>query len=299
MTAAIEEARNLGFWTEREQHMLGSAVVLVAGAGGDGGMLAEELVRMGVGCGEGGEIRLADPEVFERENINRQSASTEATIGQNKARAVGTHLRLIRSSANIRVFTEGVTQGNIEELLEGATLLIDETEFTQHAIGVALARGARKRNIPNLQVLNVGFGAQITSYDAQGRYALEDRLGLSRTASLQDIASAEVGIDRWLAHLPSYASRDTFRKVAYGEKSAPSVAPGVAIAAGFGATQAFLHIVGTGNNRPKPVYAPHTQTVDAMTGRSKMIKHPRLGFITSYMRMQLANRFGKAPATDY
>ncbi|HSX16916.1 MAG TPA: ThiF family adenylyltransferase [Patescibacteria group bacterium] len=299
MAVAIEESRNLGFWTEAEQQALGSSVVVVAGAGGDGGMLAEELVRMGVGCGEGGEIRLADPEVFDRENLNRQAASNITTVGQNKARAVATALRLIRPEANISVFTDGVTHDNIDQLLDGADLLIDETEFTTHAIGVALARAARKRSIANLQVLNVGFGAQITSYDAEGKFTLEDRLGLSNDASLQDIAAAEVSIDRWLASIPPYASMQAFKKVAAGEKSAPSVAPGVAIAAGFGAVQAFLHLVGPGNNRPKPVYAPHTLSVDAMTGQSKLIKHPRIHFLMSYAKMAWKNRRNLTPDTDY
>jgi hypothetical protein len=147
--------------------------------------------------------------------------------------------------------------------------------------------------------MNIGFGAQITSYDPEGRYTLEDRLGLSRTASLHDIANAKVGIERWLASMPPYADLAGFSKVASGEKSAPSVAPGVAIAAGFGATQAFLHLVGRDNNRPRPVYAPHMLSVDAMTGQSKLIKHPRIHFLMDYARLIIENRLGRAPRTDY
>jgi tRNA threonylcarbamoyladenosine dehydratase len=298
MPVAVEESRNLGFWSEEEQRILGSSVVVIAGAGGDGGMMAEELTRMGVACG-GGELRLADPEVFEPENTNRQFACTTATIGHNKAEAVADCLRLTRPDVKVEVLSDGVTKHNIGQLLEGAHLLIDETEFTLHGIGVALARGARAREIPNMHVMNVGFGMQITSYDKHGKYTLEDRLGVDRDAPLDDIAKAAVDVDRWLAFLPRYASMEVFESVARGQKPAPSVAPGVAIAAGFGATQAFLHLVGGGNNRPAPVYAPHVLCVDAMTCSSSLVEYPRLNFFRSYAMARLHKFLGRVPNVDY
>jgi hypothetical protein len=117
---------------------------------------------------------------------------------------------------------------------------------------------------------------------------------------LTEVSQKEVDITRWLAHLPSkYADMDMFRKVATGEKSAPSVAPGVAIAAGMGATQAVLHILRGQNNRERPVTFPQTQVFDAMSFESHKVNFPRLRLTTSYGRMWIRNFFGKNPSVSY
>jgi molybdopterin/thiamine biosynthesis adenylyltransferase len=264
-----EFARNLGFFSEQEQERLIDSSVAIAGAGGDGGMLAIQLARLGVG-----ELRLADPDPFEAENINRQAACTTKTIGMNKAVAVGEYVNDINPDIKVVTYTDGVTPENVESFVAGSDLLIDETEFTMHALGVMLAREARKQEIPNLMAMNIGFGTTVTSYHPKGK-SFEKMLGLSEDAPLDEIAEQEVPLSRWLAYVPTYADLDVFKKVAAGEKSAPSVAPGVAIAAGTAAVQAVLHLTsGENNRRPKPVYAPKTMMVDVMTGESKVIKHP-------------------------
>lgn len=72
--------RNLGALSEAECAALREKKVLIAGCGGLGGYLAEYLLRVGVG-----EIAVADPERFERSNLNRQLLCTEKTIGSRKA----------------------------------------------------------------------------------------------------------------------------------------------------------------------------------------------------------------------
>ena len=93
----IRFERNLGFLNEREQETLANSSVAIAGAGGDGGMLAVQLARMGVG-----EFRLADPDPFEIENINRQAVCNDDTIGMNKADAVADYIYKIYHCVFVR-----------------------------------------------------------------------------------------------------------------------------------------------------------------------------------------------------
>lgn len=258
--------RNLGFLSAGEQISLEQSTVAIAGAGGDGGMLAIQLARMGVQ-----RFNLADPDPFEIENINRQAACTEKTIGTNKAEAVAMYIQDINPNATVRVFEDGITPENTEEFARGATLLIDETEFTMHTLGIMLAREARKNDLPVLTALNIGFGAMVTTFHAKGK-TLEKMLGFGDDEPLDEIAEKEVTLDKWLPFLPKYVDLKVFGKVASGEKSAPSIAPGVAAAASIGATQAFLNIAGTTNHRPKPVYAPKAMVFDAMTVQAKEVK---------------------------
>lgn len=262
--------RNLGFVSNVEQEKIENSSVAIAGVGGDGGMLAVQLARLGVG-----EFTLADPESFEVENTNRQAVCTSRNIGTNKAEAVANYLQDINPAINVRIFKDGVTKANVAEFVSGSNLLIDETEFTMHELGVMLAREARKNNTPNLTALNMGFGAIVTTYKPDG-VTVENRLGFKDDQDIDEIAKQEVSIDRWLPYLPKYGDLSVLKKVSTGEKSAPSIAPGVAIAAGAAATQAFLNLVGRENHRPAPVYAPNALVIDAMSIEAKVVKYNRL-----------------------
>lgn len=289
-----EFSRNLGFYSEEEQAQINNSTVAIAGAGGDGGMLAIQLARLGVG-----ELRLADPDPFERENINRQAACTQKTIGINKAVVVADYIHDINPSIETKVYANGVQSDNVEKFLKGTDLLIDETEFTMHSIGVMLARTARKYEVPNLMAMNIGFGTTVTSFMPKGK-SFERTLGLSENMSLEQIDKQDVALSRWLAYIPSYADLDVFKKVASGEKSAPSVAPGVAIAAGVAATQAVLHLTRVvGNNRPKPVEAPRVLMIDAMTAEARRIRYPLLSHYKYLAKMLIKNSLGKVPKASY
>jgi hypothetical protein len=72
--------RNLGWISWEEQELLRSTVIGVAGCGGMGGQLAEKFLRLGVG-----EVRIADSEVFDASNLNRQFAVLRNTLGKSKA----------------------------------------------------------------------------------------------------------------------------------------------------------------------------------------------------------------------
>lgn len=289
-----EFARNLGFISANEQDQLNHSTVAIAGAGGDGGMLAVQLARLGVG-----EIRLADPDSFELENINRQACSTRQTVGVNKAAVVGDYISNINPDIKVLTYTEGVTTNNVEAFIDGSDLLIDETEFTFHAIGVMLAREARKHKISSLMAMNIGFAGLVTSYHPKGK-SFERMLGLSETASLDEVAETKVPLSRWASYLPPYADLDVFKAVASGEKTAPSVAPGVAIAAGTAAVQAMLHLLAEGtNHRPKPVYAPQSIVLDALTGASRRINHPRVSHYKYLAKMVARNVLKVNPKASY
>jgi molybdopterin/thiamine biosynthesis adenylyltransferase len=254
-------SRNAGFISAAEQKMLRVSHIAVAGAGGDGGMLAVQLARLGVG-----RITLADPEDFELENLNRQAEATVKSIGQNKAEVVAQRVRDIAPEATVQVFPEGVTPENVHDFMDGVDLLIDETEITTPDVALLLARQARQAAITSMTVLNVGFACIATSFDPKG-ITLEEVLGV-------EDGDDQVDMSRWLPYIPPYVSSRTLGEFAKGERPAPSVAMGVALAASVGATQALLHLAhGSGaTGRPKPVVAPRALVVDVMTARISRLR---------------------------
>lgn len=284
--------RNLGFYSIEEQEAFHNSTVVVAGAGGDGGSIAEGLARLGVG-----KIRLADPEVFEPDNINRQAFSNTDTMGINKAIAVGNAIKKIRPDLKVEIFDEGINQRNIADFTEDADLIIDETEFTMHELGVVIARQARLMRRPVLMAMNVGFGAQVTSFGPKTK-TFESFLGLSESANISEIAKTEVPLNRWLARVPSYADIDTFKKVARGEKSAPSVGSGVNIATGVAISQAAKHL-SPSVNRGKPVFAPKVIYMDAENYKSGVTRTPRLSHYRTLAYMILRNSLNQNPKASY
>jgi molybdopterin/thiamine biosynthesis adenylyltransferase len=246
-------ARNRGIITDLQQYRLEKAVVAIAGCGGDGGQLAETLARMGV-C----NFRLADPEVFSVENLNRQAGCYHSTLGVNKAEVVAERIWDINPSASVKLYIDGVTESNLDLFLSGASIVADEMEYTEHRLAVMLAREARLLSIPNIMAMNVAFGCLVTSFHPNG-LTVEEFLGINPDAPINEIASTPVSLDRWIPRLPGYAESDVVAKVASGEIPAPSVAVGVQLAAGYAAFEVLNYIC----NRRKPLAAPEVFWADA------------------------------------
>jgi molybdopterin/thiamine biosynthesis adenylyltransferase len=111
--------RNRDVVSSREQFLLQSARVLVAGCGSVGGSAVEPLVRLGVAS-----LVLADPEDFDLTNINRQACYL-SDVGSNKARVLGARARAINPHCETRVLEEGITEQNVADAIDGVHLVFD------------------------------------------------------------------------------------------------------------------------------------------------------------------------------
>lgn len=296
--------RNLGFMTEHDRLVLNESVVAIAGTGGDGGELAVKLARMGVR-----KFRLADPEAFDLENLNRQEGSNYETVGRNKAEVIAEIIGKIHQDAEIELFTDGVTEENIAEFVAGADVVIDETEYTVADVGVMIAREARKNNLPVFMGLNIGHGGQVTVYPPWGK-TFEEHLGLDPEASLDEIRQQDVPLDKWLHRLPKDADMDALKEVSEGNISAPSVVTGVGMAAGMMTAYVsdWLIAKGTLDESEKQKRIKRLMSIDANMGNSlfmtahgerKFIKHKSSSLALSGLRATVRGRLGKNPRTHY
>lgn len=299
MTVHLRYQRNLGFLSAAEQEELQNVKIAIAGGGGDGGEIARLLVRTGVGCGPEGEIRLADPEVFEVENTNRQTACTFETIGMNKAEAVAALLSRINPDARIVVYPEGVTPENLDEFVAGTDVVVDETDYTHAELAVMLHRACRAKGIPLVMGMNIGFGGLVTTYAPDGP-SWERHLGFTNNPSLKEIAEARVPLDRWCPYLPPYGDFSVLSEVGDGKKPAPSVAAGVSsIASATVVEILWLLLRKLGNHRPRPVMFPRALCVDPAAKRTRVIRWTRMNYYRHGAWLLLKKRVGLAPSTDY
>jgi molybdopterin/thiamine biosynthesis adenylyltransferase len=105
------------------QTRLESARVLLVGCGALGGSLAQTLVRCGVG-----ELCLADRDVVELTNLPRQVLFEERHLGRPKAESARESLARIGGPTRVEAHAVHVDADNLEELAEGAALVLDGTD---------------------------------------------------------------------------------------------------------------------------------------------------------------------------
>jgi len=95
--------RNIGWLTVAEQQALRGRRVAIAGCGGVGGVHLLTLTRLGIGA-----FTLADHDVFELANFNRQAGATMASLGRSKVEVMAAFAREINPELDLRVLDEGV-----------------------------------------------------------------------------------------------------------------------------------------------------------------------------------------------
>src|SRR5882724_5158965 len=96
-------ARNLGILSEVDQKRLRESCVAIAGMGGVGGIHLVTLARMGIG-----KFHIADSDVFETANLNRQYGATTETFGRKKVDVMRGIAKAINPELDIRTFSEGI-----------------------------------------------------------------------------------------------------------------------------------------------------------------------------------------------
>ena len=128
-------------FSEEDREKLTRATVGVAGVGGVGSIAAEMLAREGVGT-----LKLADPDVYQDVNLNRQLFATIDTIGRNKASCAAERIGTINTECRTDVYCDGITLSNIEEFCRGADVLISQGDVPSSFI--LLHRMAGRLGIP-------------------------------------------------------------------------------------------------------------------------------------------------------
>lgn len=89
--------RNIGFVSAEEQEILRKTPVFVCGVGGMGGACLYSLVRSGFE-----NLGVADIDVFEISNLNRQMFANLSTMGADKAGSSVEQIRQINPAANVK-----------------------------------------------------------------------------------------------------------------------------------------------------------------------------------------------------
>jgi len=238
-------SRNSGLISESEQEKLFQTTVAIAGAGGDGGLLAERLVRFGIG-----KIILADPEVFEPANINRQFASSVNNLGRNKAEAVAEELLKINPALSVKVYNNGLTKENVNAFVGQADIVVDEIEYSLPTLSVMLHREARAQNKHVFMGANIGWGASAFCFSPEGQ-TFENHFEY-------DEEGQTINPLKYAPGIPAYFENEVVEQILSGNQAMPALSSSVSLVASTISNEIIFFIT----RKRKPVVAPDFIFID-------------------------------------
>jgi molybdopterin/thiamine biosynthesis adenylyltransferase len=250
--AAVD--RNIGWLTTAEQQVLRARKVAIAGLGGVGGSHLLTLTRLGVGA-----FHIADLDVFERVNFNRQAGATTETLGRPKVQVLAEMARAINPELALTAFPEGVTEANLDAFLEGVDLFVDGFDFFEVDMRARTFARCAELGVPSITAAPLGMGTAWLVF-LPGQMTFEEYFRLEGLPTDRKYVSflaglAPKGLHRGYLVDPS--------RVDLAGHRGPSTAMGCELAAGVACTEALKVLLGRGGVSA----APWHHQFDAYTGR--------------------------------
>ncbi len=140
------------------QEICAASHALVVGAGGLGAAALMYLASAGIG-----RITVADGDVVDLTNLQRQIIHREQNVGVNKAISAAEAMRALNSRITVHAITERLSADLLMQQVSGADVVLDCTDnfATRHAIN----RACVVHKKPLVSGAAIRFDGQITSFD--------------------------------------------------------------------------------------------------------------------------------------
>lgn len=142
------------------QSRLVRASVLVVGAGGLGCPAALYLGASGVG-----RLVLADGDVVDLTNLQRQIGHDTAAIGDSKAHSLARSVRALNPGVSVEPLARNLSGADLETIVGTVDLVVDASDnfVTRHAIN----RACVLRGKPLVSGAAIGFSGQVVVFDTR------------------------------------------------------------------------------------------------------------------------------------
>jgi molybdopterin/thiamine biosynthesis adenylyltransferase len=280
-------SRNIGWVTNQEQQTLQNKRVAIAGMGGVGGVHLLTLARLGVGA-----FHIADFDVFDIVNFNRQAGAMVSTIGKSKAEVLAAMAWDINPELDIKIFPDGVKKENLPEFFKGVDLYVDGLDFFAFSARQATFAACATLGVPAITAAPLGMGTAVLNF-------LPGQMSFEEYFLWGDLPDEEKAL-RFLLGLAPAGLHGGYlvdpSAINLEERRGPSTIMGCQLCAGVAATEALKILLGRG----QVLAAPHGLHFDGY--RNKLVhtwrpggnNHPlqRLAMMVAKRRMAKARRQG-------
>lgn len=253
---SIAFCRNLGWVTPSEQLKLKNARIAIAGLGGVGGVHLLTLARLGIS-----KFNIADFDVFELQNFNRQVGADMTTLGKAKIDVMQEKALNINPELQLNVFRTGIDETNLDEFLNGVDVYVDGLDVFVLDLREVLFKACARKGIPVITVAPIGMGAAVIQFEPKGMSA-DEYFGWQGKSQFEKYCRFVIGLSSKFLHLKSLVDRSYANA---HEKRAPSLPLGCELAAGVMGTEVLKLLLDRG---PRLV-APRSIHFDAATYRLK------------------------------
>lgn len=256
-------SRNIGWVTEAEQARLKETRVAIGGLGGVGGVHLLTLARLGIG-----KFSIADFDVFDIVNFNRQVGALTSTIGRPKLDVLSEMVRDINPEIDLKVFPAGVNGENMDAFLEGADVYVDGLDFFVFDVRRATFSACEAKGIPVVTAAPLGLGTALLVF-GPGGMSFQDYFGFQDCRNELDLAiHFLVGLSPAMLQRGYVAD---MRRVNLRERRGPSCIAACQLCAGVAAVEVLKLAL----QRPGVRLAPWGSQFDAY--RMKYIRTWRPG----------------------
>lgn len=276
-------SRNIGWVTESEQARLRNARVAVAGLGGVGGIHLLTLARLGIG-----RFSIADFDVFDIVNFNRQAGATMSTLERPKVDVLAEMARDINPEIELHCFPDGVQRETLDAFLEDVDVYVDGLDFFAFEARRATFAACRRKGIPAVTAAPLGMGTALLVFGAEGM-SFEDYFGLEGCDEMEMSIRFLVGLSPAMLQRGYVADMS---RVNLAERRGPSSIAACQLCAGVTAVETLKLLLGRGGVK----VAPWASQFDAYrmryvhTWRPGGHRNPLQRLMRLLVRRQLARR---------
>lgn len=254
-------SRNLGWITESEQAFLRNCRVAIAGMGGVGGSHLLTLTRLGIG-----KFNIADFDTFELANFNRQAGAMMSNIGKPKVDVLEKMASDINPELDIKKFSDGVNEENLEEFLQDVDLYIDGLDFYVLDIRRKVFAKCNQMGIPAITAAPLGMSTALINF-IPGKMSFEQYFKLEGLPAMEQQIRFLIGLSPALVHRSTLIETT---RLDFSSKKGPSTPMGCELCAGAAATEALKILL----NRGKVLAAPWGYQFDAYKNKLKKTWRP-------------------------
>lgn len=225
--------RNSGIISPGEQNILKRSKIAVAGCGAGGGAAALSLARLGVR-----HFKLADPDVMDLSNINRQEGAYQSTRGKNKTQVISNLIKDVDPDAEVQCYERGISEENIEEFLKGSDIVLEEIDYHEPKYTHLVHKHARKMGIPVITGIPVAWNAFLFFFAPDGM-TYEEYVGLNKETPE---TSYDINVAAYAPEPPLYLSEKVIQDILAQRINIPAVDPAIRMSAALVSSYCYFYL---------------------------------------------------------